>query len=61
MIRTKEDLKFYLREDLKQYELSYPWWIGIYFGSELSHAYRIVRSLRRYEYARNNSMELLKK
>lgn len=55
MIRSREDLRFYLQEDKKQYDLRHPWWLGIFCGSELSHAYRLVRSLRKYEYALNDS------
>lgn len=55
MIKTKEDLKFYLTEDRKQYNIPIPWRIGIFIGHEKSHAWRLVRALRLYEFARNNS------
>lgn len=54
MIKTKSDLKLYLKEDRKRYGRM-PWRIGILIGHEASHAFRVVRALRYYEYAINNS------
>lgn len=61
MIKTKEDLRFYLAEDKKRYSLPIPWRLGILVGHEPSHAFRMVRALRLYEYALNNSSGLLGK
>lgn len=61
MIVTKSDLKLYLKEDKKQYNLSIPWRIGVLLGHERSYAWKIVRSLRYYEYAINNSKSLFGK
>ena len=55
MIKSKRDLRFYITEDKKRYTLNIPWRVGVYFGHEPSHAFRIVRALRLYEYALNNS------
>lgn len=60
MIQTREDLKFYLKEDRKRYGRM-PWRIGILLGKEASHAFRVVRALRYYEYALNNSSSVLGK
>ena len=57
MILTKSDLKFYLKEDRKRYNINCPWRLGVYMGNEPSHAYRMVRALRLYEYALNNWTE----
>lgn len=61
MIKTKKDLKFYLKEDKKRHGLPVPWYIGIWIGVECCHAYRMVRYLRLYEYALNNSNSLFGK
>lgn len=61
MINTKNDLKFYLKEDKKRAYLRMPWRLGVCIGNEPSHAYRMVRTLRLYEYAINNSSSLFGK
>ena len=61
MIKTKKELNFYLEEDKKQFPMSIPWRLGIYIGNEKSHAWRLVRALRYYEYALNNSNSLFGK
>lgn len=61
MIKTKKDLRFYIEEDKKRYALNIPWRLGVYLGSEPSHAFRLVRALRKYEYALNNSSSLFGK
>lgn len=58
MIRTKKDLKLYLKEDLKQYNLPFSWRIGVLIGHEKSCAYHFLRTLRLYEFALNNSSGL---
>lgn len=55
MIKTKKDLKFYLMEDKKQYNLPSYWRLGLILGYEKCHIWRYVRCLRLYEYALNNS------
>lgn len=61
MIKTKDDLKFYLNEDKKRYNLKLPWRIGVYIGHEPSHAFRMTRALRLYEYSINNSSSFIGK
>ncbi|MCH5237668.1 MAG: serine acetyltransferase [Muribaculaceae bacterium] len=61
MIKTRNDLKFYISEDKKRYNLNIPWRIGVYIGHEPSHAFRIVRALRLYEYSINNSKSIFGK
>lgn len=61
MIKTKEDLRLYLAEDKKRYYLRMPWRFGIFIGNEQSHAYRMVRALRLYEFALNNSSSIFGK
>lgn len=58
MIQTHKDLKFYIKEDKKRYALNIPWRLGVYLGHEPSHAFRVIRALRLYEYALNNSNNL---
>ena len=47
--------------DKKRYSLRMPWRLGVYIGNEPSHAFRMVRALRLYEYALNNSSSLFGK
>lgn len=61
MIQNKSDLKMYLFHDKQRYTLRIPWRIGVYIGNEPCHAFRMVRALRLYEYALNNSSSLLGK
>lgn len=60
MIKTKEDLHFYLKEDAKrnaiQSKLKY--WIKIFAGNENACAYRYVKCMRHCEYHLNNSRNL---
>lgn len=58
MIKTKNDLNFYLSQDKKQYNLKINWRIGTLLGLESAHAYNMVRSLRLYEYSLNNQSDL---
>lgn len=61
MINTKEDLKFYINEDRKRHLVGKNWRIGLLLGREACHAFRLVRSLRLYEYAINNSNNIFSK
>lgn len=58
MIRTKEDLKFYLQEDAKANRMEgcsiIKYWARLFTGSESAHVYRYLKILRHCEYHSNN-------
>ena len=62
MIETRDDLRFYLREDRKRNHIP-PSWGGYYLrliaGEEQVHVYRYIRCLRYCEYHLNNSKHSL--
>lgn len=64
MIRTIEDLKFYLQEDAKanrMYECSIlKYWMRLFIGSEAAHIYKYLKILRYCEYCYNNTGLLYK-
>lgn len=58
MIQSKQDLQFYIREDKKRNLGEYKVGIGKYiaywiYGTDQMKAYRLLRALRRTEYAKN--------
>ena len=56
MIKTKQDLKFYLQEDAKANSIM-PGWkylVKLFYGNVHACAYRYLKSLRKYEYYQNN-------
>lgn len=58
MIRTRQDLKFYIEEDRKRNHVSMYWWhywFYIIAGSDHVCAFRYIKCLRHYEYHLNNS------
>ncbi len=57
MIKTKQDLKFYLAEDAKVNGISnhLKYRIKLLYGSENAHVYRCLRVLRHYEFYLNQS------
>ncbi len=59
MIRTKEDLRFYLREDAKANRIlgcSYlKYLLRLFAGSESAHVYKYLKTLRHAEYHYNNT------
>lgn len=58
MIRTKEDLHFYLQEDGKRNGFSKglrSYFVSRLLGTENAHVYRYIRALRHCEYHRNNN------
>lgn len=59
MIKTIEDLRFYLQEDKKRYSLPCHWYLGMLLGIERCHSYRLVRYLRKYEYTLNTSKSFI--
>lgn len=58
MIKTREDLKFYLQEDSKANKMAgcsrMKYWIRLFVGSESAHAWRYIKCLRYCEYHQNN-------
>lgn len=58
MIKTKEDLALYLREDAKRNGIPktlLKYYFQLFVGHENAHAYRFLKCLRHYEYHLNNS------
>ena len=59
MIKTKEDLQFFLQEDAKANRMykcpTLKYWIRLFIGSESAHVYRYLKVLRHCEYHCNNS------
>lgn len=62
MIRTKQDLIFYLSEDAKANRMEgctlFKYWIRLFIGSESAHVYKYLKVLRYCEYYYNNSKVL---
>lgn len=58
MIKTKEDLKFYLQEDAKANRMRgcsiFKYWVRLFIGSESAHVYKYLKVLRHCEYHHNN-------
>lgn len=58
MIKTREDLAFYLREDAKVNHMQdcsmLKYWVRLFSGSESAHVYKYLRVLRHCEYNCNN-------
>lgn len=60
MIKTKQDLKYYLNEDAKRNGCSYPsYYLWQFLGAENACAYRYLRCMRKYEYHVNNRQNSL--
>lgn len=59
MIKTREDLKFFLQEDAKANFMEgvnyLKYRLKLYAGSESAHIYRYLKCLRHCEYHCNNS------
>lgn len=58
MIETKEDLRFYIREDKKRnlgdYKIGLVKYMAAWiYGTDQMKAYRLLKALRRLEYAKN--------
>lgn len=58
MIKTKEDLKFFLQEDAKANRMDgcsiFKYWVRLFIGSESAHVYKYLKILRHCEYHSNN-------
>ena len=58
MIKTKNDLQFYLKEDAKANRIdkcsTLKYWMRLFIGSESAHIYKYLKILRRCEYHCNN-------
>ena len=58
MIKTKEDLKFYLKEDAKANRIDnkslLKYLMRLFIGSEAAHVYKYLKILRHCEYHCNN-------
>ena len=58
MIKTREDLKFYLQEDAKANRMDgcslLKYWVRLFIGSEAAHVYKYLKVLRHCEYHCNN-------
>ena len=63
MIKTKKDLRFYLREDANRNGVNsrLKYWITIYMGQENACAYRYIKCMRFLEYHINNSSKVWNK
>jgi len=61
MIKTKEDLKEYIRADRSRYKLAFPKWIGLFFHNEATIACDVLRSVRYFEYYTNIKKNPLQK
>lgn len=61
MIQTREDLKFYLEEDRKRYNLRKNNWIHRFFGIEQAVIWHIQYRFRLYEYSYNNRKSVIEK
>ncbi|MBR6981671.1 MAG: serine acetyltransferase [Prevotella sp.] len=57
MIKTREDLKFYIREDAKRNDIGSYWGylLHVLLGGENIRPFRFIRCMRYYEYHVNNS------
>lgn len=57
MIKTREDLRFYIQEDRKANKISssnFKYLFSLLCGSEQARAFRYLKSLRHCEYHLNN-------
>lgn len=61
MIQTKDDLKYYLKEDAKRYNLSRFNFLYRLMGFETATIWHIQRRFRLFEYAKNNKASLFGK
>lgn len=63
MIKTKKDLRFYLREDANRNGVNsrLKYWITMYMGQENACAYRYIKCMRFLEYHINNSSKVWNK
>lgn len=58
MIKTREDLKFYIKEDAKRNRIKnnlFWYWLHLLFGTDHVHCFRYLKCLRHCEYHKNNS------
>lgn len=55
MIRTKEQLEYYINEDAKAngIQMGIKYWVKLLYGNVPSCAFRYLKSLRKYEYYHN--------
>ena len=53
MIRTKEQLEYYISEDAKAngIRIGINYWLKLFYGNIPSCAFRYLKSLRKYEYS----------
>jgi serine O-acetyltransferase len=60
MIKTKEDLRLYLREDALRNDVTSFWGylLRMWVGSESARAFRYIRCMRKLEYHLNNASSL---
>ncbi len=61
MIKTRQDLKFYLQEDAKANRIKtnpFVYLAYLFAGSERYHAFRYIKCLRKCEYHYNNNNKL---
>ena len=63
MIKTKKDLRFYLREDVNRNGVNsrLKYWITVCMGHENACAYRYIKCMRFLEYHINNSSKVWNK
>lgn len=58
MIKSKEDLRFFLQEDAKANRMNdcsiFKYWARLFIGSESAHVYKYLKVLRHCEYHCNN-------
>ena len=63
MIKTRKDLRFYLREDAKRNDIrnQYEYILRLLVGSENACAFRYIKCMRKCEYHLNTSSNILHK
>ena len=64
MIKTKQELYFYIQEDAKRngyYNRKIAYWVGLFGGSENANAFKYLKLLRHAEYHYNNRSNLFHK
>ena len=54
MIKTKADLLDYTEADRKANHMCEHYWLKLIYGNENARAFRYLKVLRKYEYAKNN-------
>ena len=56
MITTRSQLNYYIQEDAKSNGIVLGWkyWVKIIYGNVPAHAFRYLKSLRKWEYYTNN-------